>query len=138
MSLIEQMTQPIVNDWYSNQPQQQYTNILTMYKQDHPFEVQYMDIKEGKNYANVNQYRSKFTDIGLTYDEFVFLLETRNVYKLMQNEQLVAIVVCRENGEREIIRISVWYSDMRNLAGSENAHQFIKRYADKYLKFKSN
>lgn len=100
-------------------------------KIEHPFDIEYMNFTEGKNFASVNQYHSRFIDRGITYDEFIKLLESKNVYRLMQNDQLVAIVACRENGTREVIRISVWYSDVR---GIEKAPDFIQKYVDNNLK----
>jgi hypothetical protein len=133
-SLYEQMSQPIVNDFYCC-AKPMFAKQQTVPFTEHPFAVEYMNITEGKNYAKINQYCSRFTDIDLGYEEFVHLLETKNVYKLTQSGQLVAIVACRENGSREVLRISVWYNDMRNLAGVEDASGFVQRYANKYLKF---
>ncbi len=113
-----------------------YETINNYYlKIEHPFDIEYMNMNEGKNFASINQYHNRFIDRGITYDEFIKLLGSKNVYRLMQNEQLVAIVACRENGTCcEVIRISVWYSDAY---GIERASEFIQKYVDKNLKYKS-
>lgn len=100
---------------------------------EHPFDIEFMAIQEGKNFASINQYHNRFIDRGITYDEFVDLLESKNVYCLMQNEQLVAIVASRKNGTREVIKISVY---ARDLYGIEIAPKFIQKYVDKNLKYK--
>lgn len=97
------------------------------------FKVEPMGMREGKNYAFVNQFQYRFIQYGITYEEFVRLVQKQKVYKLIKNDEVAAIVARRENGTCEIIRVAVWYNESFESLDNLNAIQYIQNFMKSYV-----